>query len=191
MFKKVGSSLGIFVILAMFNVAHATNFGNCNGNGSCSSDTITTNQGGSGGIGIGGTGGTGVGTGIGTGGSADADANSSSKSNANSGAAAGSNSGGNSISIGGDDYDAPNIPVGSSIAAGANATAGCMKHNSISGNLFFVSLAKSGHERDYICTAVALGMPEVAVQMTCNADPAFKKAFNQRAQVTGTEYCID
>lgn len=53
MFMKTFSSLGIFIILAMFNVAHATG-ASCTGHSCNTTNTTTTNnQGGQGGVGLG------------------------------------------------------------------------------------------------------------------------------------------
>ncbi|HYD35939.1 MAG TPA: hypothetical protein VD999_07815 [Vitreimonas sp.] len=172
-------------------------------------DTNTTNRGGEGGdanslgigigvggsanatggdataIGLGGQGGDAAAIGIGgQGGKSDADAS------AKAGANAGSSSGGNSLTVNEGDYEARAIPVGSSIAAGANGTSKCLKHSSVSGNLFFVSGAKASHEPDYMCWAQELGAPEVAVQMACNDSGSFRKAYNQIARRNGTEECL-
>jgi hypothetical protein len=149
------------------------------------------------GIGMGGEGGTGIGiggTGIGQGGNG-VGVGGNSKSDADANAAAGAkatggNSGGNSLAVIEGDYEARAIPVGSSIAAGANATTKCAQHKSKSFNLFFASFAASGHEPDYMCWANEMGHAAVAVQMACNESGAFRKAFNQVARKNGTEECL-
>lgn len=150
-------------------------------------------MGGEGGVGIG-VGGTGIGhggNGIGVGGSADSSSRSHADANANSGAVAtGGASGGNSMSVN-TDVEARAIPVGSSIAAGANATTKCALHTSKSFNLFFASIASSGHKPDYMCWAQELGHSDVAIQMACNDDDSFRTAFNQVARRNGVEECLD
>ncbi|HYE38130.1 hypothetical protein [Methylocaldum sp.] len=140
-------------------------------------------------IGLGGKGGdaSAISVGVGgEGGKSSSDADASAKAGAN----AGSSSGGNSLTVNEGDYEARAIPVGSSIAAGANGTSKCLKHASTSGNLFFVSFARASHEPDYMCWAQELGAPEVAIQMACNDSGSFRKAYNQIARRHGKEECL-
>lgn len=198
---------GLLVAFLIASVpAWALGVGNDNQAGGDVSNTLTSNPtavavggtGGAGGIGIGGTGGTGLGVGLGV-----AGATSESTSGALAGAVSGSNatsgdsaaratggdSGGNQLQVNQGDIDAPHIPVGSSIAAGANGTAPCTLYKSKSVNIFFVSAAVAGHELDYICVARELGMPDVAIQLACNTDAQFKVAYNQRAAYEGRTTC--
>jgi hypothetical protein len=202
----MNKTLMALALLSVISTAHA---GNDNAN-PCGNNGNNCNTGGAGGngtgigigVGVGGQGGAGGqggdadATAIGLGGTANAGAISGSSSNAGaiSGSAANnSNNSSNSTTtnVAGDKVEAPNIPTASSIAVSGNGTAGCLIHKQLSFNAFFVSFANGGHEVEFICKAEELGLHEVAVQMSCNKDSGFKKAYNQVAELNGTPACLE
>jgi hypothetical protein len=193
------STLSLSVFAGNDNANPCGNNGNnCNagGNGGSWGDggsSTSTSQ--ATGVGIG------VGIGIGgnaTGGSVDSDIrNTNTNVNSNSNgqlqgqSTSNSNNARTSLTVGGDKFEAAKIPVGGSIAASANGTAECLVHKQVSFNAFFVSFANGGHEVEYICMAEKLGLHTVAVQMSCNKDSSFKKAYNQVAELNGTAACLE
>jgi hypothetical protein len=205
----IGVLLGALFIMSSSHAGQGNDGVNCNGSGSCGQTTTnnsyTSNSpvayGGNGGngtgIGIGGAGGRGgdaEASAVGLGGDATSGAIAGSQSGAVSGSSAGSSSDSqNSINnnIGGDKVEAPNIPTASSIAVSGNGTAKCLIHKQVSFNAFFVSFANGGHEVEYTCMAEELGLHQVAIQMSCNKDSAFKKAYNQVAKLNGTDSCLE
>jgi hypothetical protein len=209
--KSTKRSLIIFAVLGLLSAnAYATPPGStgtvCNGSGSCG-DSSNTNPGNNYANSSSASQAFGVGIGVGVGGNSASNSSSTASNgsvtadietsnlntNSNSNATSNSNNSSNSstVSVAGDKFEAANIPVGGSIAAGANGTSSCLKYKSWSANGFFISGAKAGHETDFICLANEMGMPEVATQLACDTDSGFKKAFNKIAAKNETAACIE
>lgn len=202
----VWASAAVFA-LAASNAAFATKPGNNGGgNGGCGQGQQTKGCGGSSG-GAGGSG-VGVGVGIGQGGNASAtggrggdggsvigsgnssNANSnknrndnrSSASNTNSNANSGNNSN-QSVTVQGDNYDAPRIPVSTAYAPNIAPTAVCMGASSIGGSGAAISLAFGSSWTDDNCmlleqvrtVASVIGDREIAAEMMCEVK-AYKEA---------------
>jgi hypothetical protein len=91
----------------------------------------------------------------------------------------------------GDKVEAPNIPTASSIAVSGNANADCTIHKQKSFNGFFLSAAWGGHEIEPSCFAKSIGRVDVAIQIQCNANSDFKKAYNQVAKDTMSAGCLE